>query len=122
MYRLDIADFRVWVSIGVSEQERHYPQPVLVSLSLFFKEEPKACSTDKVSDSVCYAELVSLIEEVATNNPCALIERLAKVLLEKIEKALAGQVSRIDLRVSKERPPIPDLLIPVSFSISREVP
>lgn len=88
----------------------------------FFKEEPKACSTDKVSDSVCYAELVSLIEEVATNNPCALIERLAKVLLEKIEKALAGQVSRIDLRVSKERPPIPDLLSPVSFSISREVP
>ncbi|MBQ8498891.1 dihydroneopterin aldolase [Chlamydia sp.] len=121
MYRLDIADFRVWVSLGVSEQERHYEQPVLVSLSLFFKKEPKACSTDQLSDSVCYASLASLIEKTVTNNPCALIERLAKVLLEKIEEALVDQVCRIDVRVSKERPPVPDLLSPVSFSISKEV-
>ncbi|MEB2681434.1 dihydroneopterin aldolase [Chlamydia suis] len=121
MYRLDITDFRVWVSMGVTEQERHHAQPILVSVSLVFKEEPEACSSDEISDGVCYAALVSLIEKTLTSNPCALMERLAKVLLEKLEETLAGQVSRIDLRVSKERPPIPDLLGPVSFSIGREV-
>lgn len=121
MYRLDVTNFRVWVSIGVSEQERYHKQPILVSVSLVFREEPKVCSTDEISDGICYAALVSLIEQTAANHPCALLERLAKVLLEKLEESLAQFVCKIDLRVSKERPPIPNLLSPVSFSISREV-
>lgn len=119
-YQLIIPNFRVWVRLGCSSEERHFKQPILVSLSLSFKEEPSACVSDDLNDATCYVKLTSLIEEVVDTHSCALIEHLSALIMQALEVELADQVSQIDLEVSKERPPIPNVLRPICFKISKQ--
>ncbi len=107
--------------LGCSKEERHFPQPILVSVTLFFFTEPHVCVSDDLNDACCYVEITSLIEEVACSKPCALVEHLSKLLMDALETRLKGKVSKIELEVLKERPPVPNLLKPIRFKISREI-
>lgn len=121
-YQLIIPHFRVWVRLGCSAEERHFKQPILVSISLYFKNEPEACVSDDLNDATCYVRLTSLIEEVVATHACALIEHMSVLIMQALEIELANQVSRIDLEVSKERPPVPNVLQPICFKISKQFP
>ncbi|MDS0919580.1 MULTISPECIES: dihydroneopterin aldolase [Chlamydia] len=116
-----IPDFRVWVRLGCSPEERYFKQPILVSVVLSFFKEPSVCVSDDLGDACCYVEITSLIEEVASSKPCALVEHLSKILMDALEAKLKDKVSKIDLEVRKERPPVPNLLKPICFKISREI-
>ncbi|SYX09460.1 dihydroneopterin aldolase,Dihydroneopterin aldolase [Chlamydia poikilotherma] len=107
--------------LGCSLEERHFKQPILVSIVLSFFEEPSVCVSDDLNDACCYIEITSLIEEVASSKPCALVEHLSKLLMDALESKLKNKVSKIDLEVHKERPPVPNLLKPICFKISRKI-
>ncbi|WP_259431262.1 dihydroneopterin aldolase [Chlamydia abortus] len=116
-----IPDFRLWVRLGCSPEERYFKQPILVSINLSFFQEPSVCVSDDLEDACCYVEITSLIEEVASSKPCALVEHLSKILMDALEAKLKDKVSKIDLEVRKERPLVPNLLQPICFKISREI-
>ncbi|WP_100934394.1 dihydroneopterin aldolase [Candidatus Chlamydia corallus] len=120
-YQLIISNFRVWLFLGCSVEERHFKQPVLVSVTLSSTEVPSACISDKLSDACCYLELTSLIEEVVHVKPYALIEHLAKELFDSLVISFGEKVSKIEVEVAKERPPVPNLLDPIKFKISKEL-
>lgn len=118
-YQLIISGFRLWVRLGCSPEERHFKQPILISLIISFREEPIACVSDDLNDATCYVRLTSLIEEVVDSYPCTLIEHLSTLIMQSLEEELSNQVSRIDLEVYKERPPVPNVLKPICFKISK---
>ncbi|ANH78560.1 dihydroneopterin aldolase [Candidatus Chlamydia sanziniae] len=120
-YQLIISDFRVWLYLGCSPEERHFKQPVLVSVTLSFYKEPVACVSDNLADACCYIKLTSLIEEIASAKPYALVEHLAKSLLDGLDVSFGDRASEISLEVAKERPPVPNLLKPIRFKMSKEV-
>ncbi|BAE80785.1 dihydroneopterin aldolase [Chlamydia felis Fe/C-56] len=111
----------MWVRLGSTPEERCLKQPVLVSIVLSFIEEPSVCVSDDLSDACCYVEITSLIEEIASSQPCALVEHLSKLLMDALETRLQDKVSKIDLEVRKERPLVPNLLKPICFRISRKI-
>ncbi|SPN73872.1 D-erythro-7,8-dihydroneopterin triphosphate 2'-epimerase,dihydroneopterin aldolase,Dihydroneopterin aldolase [Chlamydia serpentis] len=120
-YQLVISNFRVWLFLGCSLEERHFKQPVLISVTLSCGLMPPACVSDQLADACCYVELTSLLEEVATAKAYTLIEHLAKELLDSLVISFGDKISKIDLEVAKERPPVPNLLNPIKFKISKEI-
>nr|CRI42879.1 Probable dihydroneopterin aldolase [Chlamydia pneumoniae] len=120
-YQLIISKFRMWLFLGCSVEERHFKQPVLISVTFSYNEVPSACLSDKLSDACCYLEVTSLIEEIVNTKPYALIEHLANELFDSLVISFGNKASKIDLEVEKERPPVPNLLNPIKFTISKEL-
>lgn len=84
MDRLFIENLRIRAILGVYEWERHTPQDVLVSVSLFL-DTRRAARADDLPGSVNYAELA---EEIR-----ALVERARRRTVE----ALAEDIARLCL-------------------------
>lgn len=105
--------------LGVSSEERALKQPVLISLILSFREQPEACTQDTLADALCYAKILDHITTAAVE--AHTLERLAQCIIDVLEPVVGRYMSKIDLMVCKERPPIPNLLCPVCFRISKEI-
>jgi dihydroneopterin aldolase len=105
------------VVIGVLPQEREAPQPIEVDLDLAVDLE-RAGDSDALADTVDYGAVCAAVEQVATAEPMALLERLAT--------NIAGAVLDHDVRLSavtvtvrKLRPPVPQQLETSGVRITR---
>ncbi len=99
MLSLKINAIKTSVRLGVSDEERSKPQAVLIDVKIKLKDE-KSLTSDLVSDSVDYAEVVQRVEAFCGNGEWRLAEKLAydlaRNLLEYSEK-----ISKIGLAVRK---------------------
>lgn len=88
---------------GVTETERHHPQPLLVDL-IFRCPNQQAFQSDQLSDTVDYGKITQRVQEIGEGQPCSLIEALA----EKICQALFHEfpITRLKIWVRKIRPPL----------------
>jgi dihydroneopterin aldolase len=109
MTRLEVRDLSVPVRLGCSAEERAVPQEARFSLTLELPRPPRACQTDRLEDTICYATICDAIRAVATSGEFATVERLGAAALERLRAALPPDV-RARLRVHKVRPPVEDLL------------
>ncbi|EPP34509.1 dihydroneopterin aldolase [Chlamydia ibidis] len=106
--------------MGCAAEERYFAQPVLVSVTLSFSDKrPSCCVSDNLAEACCYVAITTLIEEIANSKSYALIEHLAYMLMEGLAAQFSDKVSKIEIQVGKERPPVPNLLKPISFKITR---
>ena len=116
MALLELSGARLWVRLGCGADERARPQAVDLDLAVRFAELPAACESDKLEDTVCYAELVERARERVRGRKFQLLERLAHELFAQL-RPLVPPGAELCLRVTKLRPPIEELSGGVSFAL-----
>ena len=80
-----------------------------------------ALSSDKMEDSISYADIAQTIEKVVTKNTFNLLERLAGEILKQLF-SLYPTINNINLKINKPNAPVnlPFRSCGVEVSISRE--
>lgn len=121
--RLSINDLRLWANLGNSVEEQANPQPISIYIQLSFLNKPLACTTDNLSDSVCYAEIVELIRNITQNKTFNLLEHLTNYLDTEIYQYLEKISPNVKLKiiVTKLSPPVPNIFGGVAFELERKV-
>lgn len=110
---------RLSVKLGCGEEERQNPQFVSFDIQVRFQAIPEACYTDKIGDTVCYAEMSEKLRELCRRE-YRLIEHLGMEAFSSLSNGLP-QNARLSLRITKERPPIPDLRGGASFCLGESI-
>ncbi len=98
-----IKDARFHAFHGVMAQEQKVGSDFLVSLRLGY-DISKAMQTDKVSDTLNYADVYQLIK-IEMQKPSALLEHVAGRIARTIFKQYP-EVESIDLTLTKQNPPM----------------
>jgi dihydroneopterin aldolase len=105
------------VKIGVSAEERATPQGVRFDLVVRYpRSAPKAVKTDKLKDTLCYADLCEKVRKVCSAKEFKLLEHIAQEVFNAVKKA-AGAKTKIEVHARKIHPPVADLIDGVSFSL-----
>lgn len=107
------------VHLGCSDHERSEQQVVTVDIDICFANPPKACVTDDLNDSWCYATLIKEIQNHINGKAFHLIEHLSYEIYNII-KPLLAEGSRIIVRTHKH-PPIEGFSGQVRFSYGNDL-
>jgi dihydroneopterin aldolase len=113
---LEFRRARLSVRLGCSPEERAAPQPVDLDVAIAFASPPAACASDRLEDTVCYADLIELARQAVSGREFHLVEHLAHELFARL-RALAPADARLWLRVNKIAPPVEGLAGGVAFSL-----
>ena len=113
--RVHIRGLRLNAQVGVYEEEKHYPQRLLLDLELVVQLTDN--SPDKISQVVDYGALASSIRALALQQHTELLETLAEQIAQLCLRD--PRVTRVDLRLEK-----PDIFsdadgVGISLSIMR---
>ena len=122
MSLLEFRGARLSVHLGCGADERARPQPVDLDVSVRFAEPPAACESDKLEDTICYADLIEAARARVARREFKLVERLAHELFLAL-RPLVPADAELALRVTKLQPPVDALAGGVSFALGDfEVP
>lgn len=117
--KLRINDFRLWLHLGCSKEERFHPQAVSIDVEIIFQDELIATKNDNLKEVFCYKNCVEMIQKNLQNLSFNLIEHLSYKIYEIVQNLLIEKnYKKFDLKVivTKLSPPIPNLYGSVSFS------
>lgn len=98
MDKIHIEALQIYSLIGVYDWERETKQALLVDLVLFTDLQPAALS-DKVADTLNYAEVAECVKKVAAESEFELLEALANAMICKVFELFP--VDKISLKLSK---------------------
>jgi len=116
MALLEFNGARLWPRLGCGAEERARPQAVDLDVAVRFAEPPPACESDKLGDTVCYADLIEAARAAVAGQEFHLVERLAHELYAAL-RPLVPPGAELWLRVTKLHPPVADLAGGVAFSL-----
>ena len=116
MSLLELRGARLSVHLGCGEAERTTAQPVDLDVSVRFAERPAACESDKLEDTLCYADLIAAARARVAGREWKLVEHLAHELW-KVLRPLVPPGAELWLRVTKLRPPVSELSGGASFAL-----
>ncbi len=88
---------------GATVEERALGQTLVVDLRLT-PQSADACETDELDDTVDYGRVVELVRRTVADNEFHLLERLARVLMDKIWDAFP--LTALEVAVAKQTPPV----------------
>jgi len=112
--QLKLSNVRMMVHLGLTTEERQQPQAVDVDCHLVFAVPPKACETDSITDTYCYAKLANIIRETCEEKSFCMIEHLAQQIFQAIKTTLS-QDCQLCIKVTKLKPPIENIDCQASF-------
>lgn len=113
---LTISDLKLWIHLGCSDQEKYHPQLVSFDILIDFFQNPQAVLSDKLEDSVCYANITNIVKETISNKKYNLIEYLAANTYDEIIKHTGNKEISLTVTVKKLSPPVKDIHGYVSFT------
>ena len=87
---------------------------------LRFATAPGACRSDRLDETVCYADLATLARDLVARREFRLVEHLGHELLAAFRQCIRAD-ARLDLTVRKVAPPVEGLLGGVSFTIEEDM-
>lgn len=108
LHELEIRDLVVGVRLGCEAEERRVPQEVAFTVAFRFHLQPEACHSDELADTVCYADVSQLIEDVIRDREFHLIEYLAAEIFTRLSARFESR-ALLRLQVHKLRPPVDGL-------------
>lgn len=111
---LSIRDLNLPVHLGWQASERAVAQIVVVEIDISFPIPPKACETDDLNDTFCYAALINELFAKTVTPHFRLVEHLSHALYTLL-KPMLPEGSDVTLRLTK-RPTIPDFTGAVCFT------
>jgi dihydroneopterin aldolase len=103
MSNLELKEMKFFAYHGVTEQERKVGNTYIVDLKIFF-EFLRATKSDDLNDTINYAALYALVEQVMAI-PSNLIEHVAARILHEVHINFPN-VARAEVRVAKQNPPL----------------
>lgn len=102
---------------GVYPEERREGQTFVVDLELEW-DATSASSTDDVTHTVDYSQVVPAVAEIVTGEPVDLIETLAHRVAERVLEFRLVEV--VTVTIHKPQAPLPHPVGDVAFSTRRE--
>jgi len=90
------------------------PQEIRVSIDIIFLETPQAFQTDELKDTLCFAEICTMLRQLYSQGEYKTVERMLKLGDEKLSDHLPKSAKFI-LKIHKVNPPIEGLLGGVFF-------
>ena len=109
-HTLHIKDLVLHVALGCEAAERAVRQEVRVSVELRFRHPLRACETDRLGDTICYADLCAALKELVAHQEFHLIEKLGMDAFKIIQKISGPFEPKIGIQIHKVRPPVADLM------------
>jgi len=97
---LCIRSLELQVNLGWRNKERQQEQAVFLDMRIEFQLPPKACVSDKLNDTICYAELIQDIRNKIAVKNYRLIEHLSAEIY-RITKAQLPNESTLKVRITK---------------------
>ena len=113
---LQLNNIALSVYLGWSERERSKKQSIMLNVTLYFPEPPKACFTDHLDDTCDYDNLIQHIAEKTEMQSFHLIEHLSAHLYQIINAAFPNNKG-ISISVMK-KPAIKKLTGGVVFQLN----
>ncbi len=101
---IEIQGLKIQAFHGAFQQEHVVGHLYRVDCTLRVDME-RAMATDRLDDTVSYAEVVDLIR-AEMRTPSQLLEHVAGRIVRAVQERYPGRVLGIDLRIAKQRPPI----------------
>lgn len=120
---LTVNRLRLMVHLGFYERERSVPQPIEISMRLYFPETP-ACAKDDHAKFLDYASLSASISEWATSQQFRLVEYMGMQAFNHVRAYLDAhhyENVKLWLQLVKCEAPVPNLQGGTSF-IHSDVP
>jgi 7,8-dihydroneopterin aldolase/epimerase/oxygenase len=114
---IEISGLSLYTHHGVSEAEREIGQRLLIDLRLDVGETD-ATVTDRVEDTVDYAEVCQLVALVAQQRSYKTLERLCSAIADRLLGDF--ELEGVWVKASKPEPPIPLPVDDVSVEVWRE--
>jgi dihydroneopterin aldolase len=114
---IEISGLSLYTHHGVSEAEREIGQRLLLDLRLDVGETD-ATVTDRVEDTVDYAEVCQLVALVAQQRSYRTLERLCSAIADRLLSDF--DLEGVWVKASKPEPPIPLPVDDVSVEVWRE--
>ena len=104
--RIELRGLRFWAAHGALPEEALRPQPFEVDLDLLVDLRPSGRS-DRLSETVDYAELCEAVRSVMEGPHVGLLEHLAEEVADNVLAAAGTQALAVVVSVRKLRPPVP---------------
>jgi dihydroneopterin aldolase len=114
---IEISGLSLYTHHGVSEAEREIGQRLLIDLRLDVGESD-ATVTDRIEDTVDYAEVCQLVALVAQQRSYRTLERLCSAIADRL--LCDFELDGVWVKASKPEPPIPLPVEDVSVEVWRE--
>ncbi|HEV7941184.1 MAG TPA: dihydroneopterin aldolase [Solirubrobacteraceae bacterium] len=114
---IEISGLSIYTHHGVSEAEREVGQRLVLDLRLELGETD-ATATDRIEDTVDYAEVCQLVTLIAQQRSHRTLERLVSSIADRliVDYALEG----VWVKAAKPEPPIPLPVDEVAVEVWRE--
>jgi dihydroneopterin aldolase len=114
---IEISGLSLYTHMGVSEAEREVGQRLLIDIRID-AGEADATITDRVEDTVNYAEVCELVALVAQQRTYRTLERFCSAVVERILDTY--DVNAVWVKAAKPEPPIALPVSEVSVEVWRE--
>jgi dihydroneopterin aldolase len=114
---VEISGLSLYTHHGVSDEEQKLGQRILIDVR-FDIGEPDALITDRIEDTVDYAEVCQQIALIAQTRSYRTLERLCSVIADRLASQFGAE--SVTVKVSKPEPPIPLPVEEVSVEVWRE--
>ncbi|HET9720456.1 MAG TPA: dihydroneopterin aldolase [Solirubrobacteraceae bacterium] len=114
---IEISGLSLYTHMGVSEAEREVGQRLLIDIRID-AGEADATITDRVEDTVNYAEVCELVALVAQQRTYRTLERFCAAVVERILEVYS--VNAVWVKAAKPEPPIALPVSEVSVEVWRE--
>jgi dihydroneopterin aldolase len=114
---IEIAGLSLYTHHGVTAAEREIGQRLVLDVR-FDVGEPDALVTDRVEDTVDYAEVCQEIALIAQQRSYKTLERLCAVIADRLAARFGAE--SVTVKAAKPEPPIPLPVQEVSVEVWRE--
>lgn len=114
---VEVRGLSIYTHHGVTEAERETGQRLEIDLS-FEVPDCDAVLTDRLEDTVDYAEVCDIVALAATERSYKTLERLCHVIAERLTERFACESVRV--RAAKPEPPLPIAVEQVGVEVVRE--
>ena len=116
---VELRGLSIYTHHGVSDAEQEVGQRLEIDVS-FDVPDCDAVLTDRVEDTIDYAEVCDIVALAATERSYRTLERLAHVIGERLAERFGCEHVRV--RAAKPEPPLPVSLQDVAVEVVHERP
>lgn len=114
---VELQGLSIYTHHGASDAEQEVGQRLELDIS-FDVPDCDATVTDRLEDTIDYAEVADIVALAATERSYRTLERLANVIGERISERFG--CDRVRVRAAKPEPPIPLAMGEVAVEVTRE--
>ena len=114
---VDLRGLSIYTHHGVTDAEQEIGQRLLIDVS-FDVPDCDAVLTDRLEDTIDYADVADIVVLAATERSYRTLERLAAVIGERLMERFGSDSVRV--RAAKPEPPIPVAIEEIGVEVMRE--